>query len=363
MSQIIMATNPRSTDTHVVVPKQLHESAKYPKLEGVYERTMSFRNWPKGTGVKPKDLVESGFSFLNYKDRVQCFHCGLILEEWREEDIVDHEHARHLSHCHFIRHKLGDQEVDIIAATKLDRGPIHTGVHTSMFSYTTAATGHTAAAAAGPLFLSRCNSTTDISQNVPASMRPALETLHPVAPRDIRARLDTEQSIQLISMGYSKHLLSQVIGERLADTGDDFPSFMDFFLAVQHAERVLGKGAVDTLNDNFLKSIERMSNPGPPPAPPTVEPTPKTEAVGGASETKSDRSVVCSRSSESATNSDVQQLDSLRRKRECNICMDRESDTCFMPCRHLCTCESCADRILKCPVCRRKIEQCIKIYV
>lgn len=335
---------------HQLKRKQLFENATYPHLANQYERIKTFHNWPKGTGVKPKDFVESGFSFLDYKDRVQCFCCGGILDDWRVGDDVDHEHARHLSYCAFIREKLGDEEVDKIA--RLDQAnisvqnpsqPISLTEPTKskpVLAYASAAIQPTA----GPLFISRC--TTNIGdESVPTGMRPAPENLHPVAPRDIRARLDMVDSRQILLMGYKKPLLAQVIGERLAETGDDFPSFMDFFRAVQHAERVLGGGAIDTLNEFYSKSMERIANPGPVKAPPTESVTVATTVI-----------------TEKLDKLDVSE-NQLKRKKECNICMDNETDTVFMPCRHFSACEKCSDRLINCHICRRKIEQCIKVYV
>ena len=62
---------------------------------------------------------------------------------------------------------------------------------------------------------------------------------HIIEPRDIRARLDTEMRRRLLEEGYMKLLLAQVIGERLAQTGDDFVSIMDYFIYVKNAEQIV----------------------------------------------------------------------------------------------------------------------------
>lgn len=345
------------------VTEKLPIQPKFPQLADFYARTQSFKKWPKGLSVAVSDLVKSGFSYLGYRDRVQCFYCGGILDGWQPGDIVDNEHARHLSHCLFIQNKLGKEQVELL--TNMDRLTIKSECPSSMREHTVTTSeakpvlAYAAAAtpSSGPLFISRCS----YNQDVPAGMRPAPQNLHPVAPRDIRARLDTEPSRQLLAMGYKKPLLAQVIGERLAETGDDFPSFMDFFMAVQHAERVLGGGAVDTLNDFYEKSSERMTKPttvnsAPIPTTPVPEPVPEKPAAVP-------ESTPTSTSSSGPASSGSQGNDSLKRKKECNVCMDKEADTVFMPCRHMCACESCANRLNTCPICRRKIEQCIKVYV
>lgn len=277
MVDFIMANAPcNSQQQHTVIPiftkpkLQNQENvrvvpAKYTHLADFYQRTISYKTWPKGIDVAVSDLVKSGFSYLGFKDRVQCFQCGGIIDKWQKDDDVDTEHARHLPHCSYIQSKLGIYVVEMIV--KMDKlsvsqmGMQKQVVSTREMKHVLAYAAAANAQQTGPLFISRCSSST-FDEDPQAIWRPDPENLHPVAPRDIRARLDTEFSRQLISIGYKKPLLAQVIGERLAETGDDFSSFMDFFKAIQHAERVLG--GENTLHTYYEKTLERMSNPGPP---------------------------------------------------------------------------------------------------
>ena len=45
--------------------------------------------------------------------------------------------------------------------------------------------------------------------------------------------------------------------------------------------------------------------------------------------------------------------------RSCKVCMDREIDTVFIPCGHLCTCAVCYEinALTECPLCRRGIQR------
>lgn len=49
--------------------------------------------------------------------------------------------------------------------------------------------------------------------------------------------------------------------------------------------------------------------------------------------------------------------------RDCAICMDRQSNICFGPCGHVCTCESCSRSVSECPVCRVKLEARIRMFL
>ena len=47
---------------------------------------------------------------------------------------------------------------------------------------------------------------------------------------------------------------------------------------------------------------------------------------------------------------------------ECVVCMDTVKDTLLMPCRHLCVCKVCADRLTECPMCRGTIDEKISVF-
>ncbi|XP_078282280.1 E3 ubiquitin-protein ligase LRSAM1 isoform X2 [Rhinoraja longicauda] len=47
---------------------------------------------------------------------------------------------------------------------------------------------------------------------------------------------------------------------------------------------------------------------------------------------------------------------------ECVICMERESQMIFLNCGHVCCCSTCAMELHTCPLCRRDIQQKIRIY-
>ncbi|MBN3323901.1 LRSM1 ligase, partial [Atractosteus spatula] len=47
---------------------------------------------------------------------------------------------------------------------------------------------------------------------------------------------------------------------------------------------------------------------------------------------------------------------------ECVVCMEKESQTIFLPCGHVCCCQGCSDALLSCPLCRGEIAQRVRIY-
>ncbi|EHB10133.1 E3 ubiquitin-protein ligase LRSAM1 [Heterocephalus glaber] len=47
---------------------------------------------------------------------------------------------------------------------------------------------------------------------------------------------------------------------------------------------------------------------------------------------------------------------------ECVVCLEREAQTVFLPCGHVCCCQQCCQPLRTCPLCRQDIEQSLRIY-
>jgi hypothetical protein len=50
-------------------------------------------------------------------------------------------------------------------------------------------------------------------------------------------------------------------------------------------------------------------------------------------------------------------------KVSCVACMENDLDCQFLPCRHICTCMSCASRVSVCPSCRATIASREKVFI
>ena len=49
--------------------------------------------------------------------------------------------------------------------------------------------------------------------------------------------------------------------------------------------------------------------------------------------------------------------------RTCVVCCDARSCVVLRPCKHLCMCDACAEKVETCPICRTKIEEREQIFV
>ncbi|PIK44270.1 apoptosis inhibitor 2 [Apostichopus japonicus] len=58
-----------------------------------------------------------------------------------------------------------------------------------------------------------------------------------------------------------------------------------------------------------------------------------------------------------------QEIEKLREKNLCKICLDNDVEVLFFPCKHLVTCADCATRIDTCPICRTEIDDKVYVYM
>lgn len=65
------------------------------------KRYKSFRtrHWPVALSQTAREMSNAGFFYTGYGDKVQCFHCGIVISGWYPEEKPREEHARYSSHC------------------------------------------------------------------------------------------------------------------------------------------------------------------------------------------------------------------------------------------------------------------------
>lgn len=88
----------------------------YPKYTLVDKRMESFKDWPISIKQKPKDLATAGFFYTGSGDQTICFHCGIGLKDWQENDEPWEEHAMWSPKCLFLRLQKGHEYISQVAA-------------------------------------------------------------------------------------------------------------------------------------------------------------------------------------------------------------------------------------------------------
>ncbi|XP_019639430.1 PREDICTED: baculoviral IAP repeat-containing protein 7-like [Branchiostoma belcheri] len=73
---------------------------KCPKdLNTEIHRIHTFFGWPDNVPVTPAHLARLGFFYLGVRDKVECAFCGGVLHQWEKGDDPEVEHRRHYPHC------------------------------------------------------------------------------------------------------------------------------------------------------------------------------------------------------------------------------------------------------------------------
>lgn len=74
-----------------------------------------------------------------------------------------------------------------------------------------------------------------------------------------------------------------------------------------------------------------------------------------------------SHSDSAMASADVEELqrenENLREKQQCKICMERDVEVIFYPCKHFVCCAMCGSAITSCPICRNPIQSRDKVYM
>jgi baculoviral IAP repeat-containing protein 7/8 len=56
------------------------------------------------------------------------------------------------------------------------------------------------------------------------------------------------------------------------------------------------------------------------------------------------------------------QKEPIAKDNECVVCLEKEKEVVFIPCRHLGTCKNCAINLRHCPVCRTIVLQTVVVF-
>lgn len=68
--------------------------AQYPDYQLLSDRMKSYETWPIGIKQRPQDLSAAGFFYSGQSDVTICFSCGLLINDWEEDDNPWIEHKR-----------------------------------------------------------------------------------------------------------------------------------------------------------------------------------------------------------------------------------------------------------------------------
>lgn len=73
---------------------------KYSKFATLKARYKSFATWKAKSSIH--EMINAGFFYSGKLDLVYCFHCGIALDQWEEDDNPRIEHLKWSKYCYYI---------------------------------------------------------------------------------------------------------------------------------------------------------------------------------------------------------------------------------------------------------------------
>nr|3M1D_A Chain A, Baculoviral IAP repeat-containing protein 2 [Homo sapiens]3M1D_B Chain B, Baculoviral IAP repeat-containing protein 2 [Homo sapiens] len=66
-------------------------------------RMSTYSTFPAGVPVSERSLARAGFYYTGVNDKVKCFCCGLMLDNWKLGDSPIQKHKQLYPSCSFIQ--------------------------------------------------------------------------------------------------------------------------------------------------------------------------------------------------------------------------------------------------------------------
>ncbi|XP_049634516.1 baculoviral IAP repeat-containing protein 2 [Suncus etruscus] len=74
-------------------------------------RMSTYSTFPAGVPVSERSLARAGFYYTGVMDKVKCFRCGLMLDNWKQGDNPVEKHKKLYPSCGFIQNLVSDDTV------------------------------------------------------------------------------------------------------------------------------------------------------------------------------------------------------------------------------------------------------------
>ncbi|XP_025097688.1 baculoviral IAP repeat-containing protein 7-like [Pomacea canaliculata] len=381
-------------------------------------RLESFRDWPERAHVCKDDLARNGFIFTGTSDKVRCSFCNGTMLHWQPGDIVEVEHRQAFPRCPFV---LGEDVGNIPLEQTANGLEVHTGygvvnrhLHGNDHGRSVVPSGVQCGEATNfqrqPAGNSEKHHFSGIS-NGPYPVRNGLHSTHEnrmymskpsrpqmaaepdrlatfeTWPAQMRQRPETLAAAGLYYSGdgdkvrcfYCDGLLYNWEPE-----DDPWTEHAKWFPSCQYVRLVKGDSFVEAaqnrsdsqdlmqtpsvlavLSEGFTPEIVRRA----------IDVLKNNEGANAVVTGEKLLRQVMELESENKVHmkvnghvsADVQQLmeenESLKDKQLCKICMERDVEVIFYPCRHLVCCATCGAAVTTCPVCRHQIESVDKVFL
>ncbi|XP_014785152.1 baculoviral IAP repeat-containing protein 7-B isoform X2 [Octopus bimaculoides] len=307
------------------VPRQ-NTNPKIPAYTFFYDRLDSFSNtWSKDDNISADKMASAGFFYIGPSDRVQCFNCGLKLDQWEATDNAWDEHKKYKrDQCSFVkeRHNCYLSRQLFTECSLLNQDPYHPsrrpGDRVSKLPREESQP-----------YLSDLPSKEILKHYSP------LTELHPSSSSN-KSSSNQYESLQQPSLNLS-------------------PTYM---VPTTSTQENLSKSTETVAAAAIAKELVPLA---PAKSQASLAPTIGTSFLSAISSGQESVS-----SSKSATALEIeslrQQLAKLENEVYCKICFENHIEIVFKPCKHMVCCIECSKSQQHCPICRTEINEKERIY-
>uniref|UniRef100_A0A4X2LMP8 RING-type E3 ubiquitin transferase n=1 Tax=Vombatus ursinus TaxID=29139 RepID=A0A4X2LMP8_VOMUR len=311
-------------------------------------RRKTFQDWPPEGPVSAQDLARAGFFYVGPQDRVQCFCCGGMLDNWTAGDSPILEHQRLFPKCQFALSKHTGNNPDLDTSDSVD-GQILSQLQ-RISEEEEKREGNEATLTNRPAYPEM-----GIEQMRLASFH-NWPSAAMVCPQQLA-------EAGFFYTGQHDHVKCYYCdgGLRNWDRGDDpWREHAKWFPRCEFLLQSRGRDYVSRIQESsgLLDSWGHGEDPGEvnstssTPAPALMASEPSTHRREGQPE----------EITETGPLSTEQQLQQLKEERTCKVCMYQVVSIVFVPCGHL-VCSECAPNLQQCPICRAVIHGSVRTFL
>lgn len=336
-------------------------------------RLESFANWPPRANVSKNDLAKDGFYYLNEGDKVKCAFCNVVLLKWERGDNIHSEHQRHSPRCPLILHpdSSGNIPYQQIQGTNhrlsQPKHPEYKDRALRVHSYTSwpaemrqrpeqlAAAGFFYLGSGDAVKCYQCGGIlsswdkADVPWEEHKNWFPSCPLVLQngyAASNDHRRFLQNSVACTARENGYSDDLLSiyDLYCEQnnipYPETYNDLVDQLEQMRVSQETQHLAATETRHGQHDDVFTEIPE-------------EPS--------ATNTSTSQSKEMPRTTRRKT---IQTQWSTDDRFQCKICYENHVEVIFLPCRHVCCCQSCCNKlkVKECPICRSKIKGMQPLY-
>lgn len=321
------------------------------EYETYENRLASYSDFPASSPMDPQELARAGFYYTHYGDKTKCPYCNGSVYNWEPQDTGFGEHRRHYPQCDFLKYLTYEiLSTPVPSIDPAERIPVISADKRSQDAVIDI--GY-------PLEL--------VLKVIAVLKRRKVEVCTDTILDDIFEREQTQGC--LISMEPS------YVEESDGDMGALEGAVGGLNLNEHNHALTLGSDIDDDIyapNDdsgNFDEVASASSDAGVSSSNSNVQLQPRSNATGGA------RAPVATLAPAVPTPAPVkkdmspevlkveQEYQRLRKSNICNQCREKPVNTLFLPCRHLVTCEECAEKSEECLHCGEDIIGTVKVFL